>query len=353
MQTNRLLATGIFMAAAGALCVLGDEVVKYVPKHAELKYTFGGHRPVLALTPGTVLESWTEDCYDGLIQHPSDIPSKIIPANHDNPQTGPFFIKGAEPGDILAVHILDLKPARPYGISSSFPFFGALTATDYTAMLHDALPEKVWWYEVDRAKGTVRFKALKGSHTVDIPMRPFLGCLAVAPARGEVRWTVTPEAYGGNLDCPEVRAGNTIYLPVSVPGGLLYFGDGHLVQGDGEIISTAVEAALDVRLKVDLIKAKKLAWPRIESDEFLMAAGSYRPLEDAFRIAHKEMVEWLVEDFGLEMMDAYELLSQVGKAEIAQVVDPNYTVLAKFPKKYLPAGRAYGGIHDKLKTPLR
>ncbi len=312
------------------------QTVRYIPKHDELKYTFGGHVPVLSVKPGTIIESWTEDCYDGLVTSPTDIPSKIIPANHDNPQTGPFFVEGAEPGDTLAVRILKLEPALPYGISSSFPFFGALTATDYTAMLHEALPERVWWYDVDKARGTVKFRALKGTQTADIPMRPFLGCLGVAPARGEVRWTVTPEAYGGNMDCPEVCEGNTIYLPVNVKGALLYIGDGHLVQGDGEIISTAVEAALNVRIQVDIIKGKTIFWPRIESETEIMTMGSYRPLEDAYRIAHKAMVDWLVADYGFDMMDAYQLLSQVGKAQVSQAVDPNYTVLARFPKKYLP-----------------
>lgn len=317
------------------------QTVRYIPKHDELKYTFGGHAPVLSVKPGTIIESWTEDCYDGLVTSPTDIPSKIIPANHDNPQTGPFFVEGAEPGDTLAVRILKLEPALPYGISSSFPFFGALTATDYTAMLHEALPEKVWWYDVDKAKGTVKFRALKGTQTADIPMRPFLGCLGVAPARGEVRWTVTPEAYGGNMDCPEVCEGNTIYLPVNVKGALLYIGDGHLVQGDGEIISTAVEAALNVRIQVDVIKGKTISWPRLESDTEIMTMGSYRPLEDAYRIAHKAMVDWLVADYGFDMMDAYQLLSQVGKAQVSQAVDPNYTVLARFPKKYLPIKKAF------------
>ena len=352
-MNNRKIApyavlTALFLFARTGLSG-GTDTVKYIPRADELKYTFGGHAPVLKIKPGTVIESWTEDCYDGRVRSPKDVPSKIIPPNHDNPQTGPFAIEGAEPGDILAVHILSLEPALSYGISSSFPNFGALTGTDYTALLHEPLPEKVWWYEVDKARGTVKYRALDGGFTADIPMRPFLGCLAAAPARGEVRWTVTPEAFGGNMDCPEVRAGNTVYLPVSVEGGLLYFGDGHLVQGDGEIISTAVEAALNVRLKVDLIKGRSIPWPRIESDEELMTMGSYRPLEDAFRIAHKEMVGWLVSDFGFEMMDAYQILSQVGKAGIAQVVDPNYTVLARFPKKFLPEKKAFGGIHEKLK----
>lgn len=347
-KARRDLSIFVLVMISLAVSTAGAQTVRYIPKHDELKYTFGGHAPVLSVKPGTIIESWTEDCYDGLVKSPTDVPSKIIPANHDNPQTGPFFIEGAEPGDVLAVHILKLEPAIPYGISSSFPNFGALNATDYTAMLHEALPEKVWWYDIDKAKGTVRFRALKGTQTADIPMRPFLGCLGVAPARGEVRWTVTPEAYGGNMDCPEVCEGNTVYFPVNVKGALLYLGDGHLVQGDGEIIGTAVEAALDVRLKVDVIKGRSIAWPRIESDTEIMTMGSYRPLEDAYRIAHREMVNWLVADYGFDMMDAYQLLSQVGKAQVSQVVDPNYTVLARFPKRFLPAKSVLGETQDKL-----
>jgi len=324
-------------------------VVQYIPKPEELKYTFGGHPPVMRIKPGTILESWTEDCYDGRVKNPTDVPTQVIPPDHDNPQTGPFYIEGAEPGDILVVHILKLEPARDFAVSSSFPGFGALTATDYTALLHEPLPEKLWWYRVDKAKGTVIYNALKSNFSVEIPMRPFLGCLSVAPARGEVRWTVTPEAYGGNMDCPEVRAGNTVYLPVNLEGALLTFGDGHLVQGEGEIIGTAVEAALNVQLQVELIKRKRISWPRIESDEYLMTVGSYRPLEDAFRIAHKELVTWLAQDFQLDLHDVLQLVSQVGVTDVTQVVDPNYTVVAKFPKKYLPPGEVFGGIHQKIK----
>jgi acetamidase/formamidase len=182
-------------------------------------------------------------------------------------------------------------------------------------------------------------------------MNPFLGCIATAPKRLESRWTVTPEAYGGNMDASQIRKGATVYLPVNVDGALLLFGDGHLAQGEGEIIGTALEAALNVRLKVDLIKGKTIAWPRIENDEYIMTTGSYRPLEDALRIAYKELVLWLINDYGYDMMDAYQLASQVGVVDVAQVVDPNYTVVAKISKKFLPANlQAFGGIHQKLKT---
>lgn len=318
----------------------------YKPGSNDFKYTFGPHQPVLKVKPGTIIETFTEDCYDGRVENPEDLPTRVIPPGHDNPQTGPFYIEGAKPGDTLVVYIISVEPVRDYGISSYFPNFGILTPTKYTAMLNPELPETVWWYKIDKKKRTVRFQARHGDYSCEIPMNPFLGCLGVAPADGEVRTTVVPEAFGGNLDSPDVRPGNTIYLPVNVDGALLFLGDGHLVQGDGEIIGTAVEAAMQVRLYVDLIKNRKINWPRIESDDYLMSLGSYRPLEDAFRIALKDMVDWLITDYQMEMMDAYQLLSQVGEARIAQVVDPNYTVVAKFPKKYLP-GTAGETSHQK------
>lgn len=312
--------------------------VTYRPGPDDFKYTFGQSRPVMKVRPGTVIETYTEDCYDGRVKKPDDLPTAVIPPGHDNPQTGPFYIEGAEPGDTLAVHLISLEPVRDHAISSYFPGFGILAPTKYTAMLNPSLPETVWWYQVDKNKGTVRFRARHGNFSCELPIKPFLGCLGVAPADNEVRTTVVPEAFGGNLDSPEVRPGHTIYLPVNVKGALLFLGDGHLVQGEGEIIGTAVEAAMKVVLYVDLVKNKKIDWPRIESDEYLMSLGSYRPLEDAFRIAHRDLVDWLVSDYHLETMDAYQLLSQVGEARIAQVVDPNYTIVARIPKKYLPAG---------------
>ncbi|MGB9893075.1 MAG: acetamidase/formamidase family protein [Candidatus Saccharicenans sp.] len=322
--------------------------VVYKPGPNDFKYTFGQSKPVMKIKPGTVIETYTEDCYDGRVKKPEDLPTQVIPPGHDNPQTGPFYLEGAEPGDTLVVHLISLEPARDYAISSYFPDFGILNPTKYTAMLNSQLLETIWWYEVNKEKGKVLFKAQKGNFSCQLPIKPFLGCLGVAPADNEVRTTVVPEAFGGNLDCPEVRPGNTVYLPVNVKGALLFFGDGHLLQGDGEIIGTAVESAMKVRLYVDLIKHQKISWPRIESDDYLMSLGSYRPLEDAFRIAHRDMIDWLRADYGLDMMDAYQLLSQVGEARIAQVVDPNYTVVARFPKKYLPKSEI-PTFHERIK----
>jgi amidase len=331
------LAAAAIGGIAAALLAADPPVLRYVPKHEELSYTFGGVAPVRHIAPGTRIVTWTEDCYDGAVTRPDQLPSKVAPIGHDNPETGPFYVDGAEPGDTLAIHIEKLEPARPYGISSSFPGFGALNGTDRTAMLPADLPETVWFYEVDRARGVARTRSTDGKQTWEVPLAPFLGCLGVAPANGEARSTIVPDSFGGNMDCPEVRAGNTIYLGVRVPGGLVAFGDGHFAMGEGEIIGTAIEGAMNVELTVDLVKHRETPWPRIENAEWMMSLGAARPLEDAARVAFKDMVQWVMEKTGLSVMDAYEFVSQTARAPVVEMVDPLYTVLVKVPKDRLPA----------------
>jgi acetamidase/formamidase len=327
-----------FLAAVAAAAAAAAErpVLVYRPAHEELKYTFGGAAPARRIKPGTRIVSWTEDCYDGAVTKPGQLPSKVQLSGHDNPQTGPFFIEGAEPGDTVVIRIEKLEPARDHGISSSFPGFGALNGTDRTALLHGDLPETVWFYEVDRGRKVARTRSQDGKLSWEVPLAPFLGCLGVAPASGEVRSTIVPDDFGGNMDCPEVRAGNTVYLGVRVPGALLSFGDGHYAMGDGEIIGTAVEGAMNVELTVDLIKKRATLWPRIENSEWMMSVGASRPLEDAARIAFKDMVAWVREKTGLAEMDAYEFVSQNARAPIVEIVDPQYTVLVKIEKSRLP-----------------
>jgi acetamidase/formamidase len=181
-----------------------------------------------------------------------------------------------------------------------------------------------------------RARSSDGRHGWEVPLAPFLGCLGVAPAGGEVRSTIVPDSFGGNMDCPEVRPGATIYLGVNLPGAMLSFGDGHYAMGEGEIIGAAVEGALDVELVVDLIKRKRTPWPRIENKDWIMSLGAARPLEDAARIAFKDMVAWVRELTGLAEMDAYQFVSQTARAPLIQMVDPEYTVLVKVEKRRLP-----------------
>ncbi len=335
----RWTATVLGFLYAGAAAAPEPPTLRYIPKHEELKYTFGGVPPTHHIAPGTRIVSWTEDCYDGAVTRPDQMPSKVQPPGHDNPQTGPFYVDGAEPGDTLAIRIVKLEPARSYGISSLFPGFGALNGTDRTAVLQPDLPERVWFYEVDKAKNVARTRSSDGKHAWEVPIAPFLGCLGVSPAYGEARSTIVPDNFGGNMDCPEVKAGNTVYLGVRVPGGLLSFGDGHYAMGDGEIIGTAIEGAMNVELTVDLIKKKETPWPRIENEQWMMSLGAARPLEDAARIAFKDMVQWVVEKTGMDVLDAYQFVSQNARAPLVEMVDPLYTVLVKVPKDRLPASR--------------
>jgi acetamidase/formamidase len=311
-------------------------VLRYVPKHEELKYTFGGVAPTHRIKPGTRIVSWTEDCFDGALTKPGQKPSQVLVPGHDNPVTGPFYVEGAQPGDTLAIRIEKLEPARDYAFSVAFPGFGALKGTEKTAMLGAELPETVWFYDVDREKGVARTRSQDGRHAWEVPLAPFLGCLGVSPAHGEARPTIVPDSFGGNMDLSEVRPGNTVYLGVRVPGALLSFGDGHYAQGDGEILGTAIEGAMNVELTVDLIKGRLTPWPRVENDEWMMSVGSARPLEDAARIAFRDMVRWVQEVTGLAEMDAYEFVSQNARAPIVQMVDPEYTVVVKIPKVRLP-----------------
>jgi len=175
------------------------------------------------------------------------------------------------------------------------------------------------------------------------------GTVGVAPAMFEVRSALVPDAFGGNMDTPEMRAGATCYLGVNVEGALLSLGDGHARQGEGETCGVAVECAMNTVLVVDLIKGAACPWPRLESDKYLMSAGSARPLEDAFRIAQLDMTAWLGAEYGFHPLDAYQLITQVIESPLANVCDPNYTSLAKLPKRYLPATAAMGGAHARLR----
>jgi len=325
------------------------EVVEFRPEREQYAYTFGGVAPVRRVAPGTVLRLWTDDAFGGRIRRTTDMPSSALTMPFVNPQTGPFYVEGAVPGDTLALHFVDLAPARDFGASCTIPLFGGLTSTDRTATLQGPLPERTWIYEVDRARGTVAFQAQASELRIDLPMDPMLGTVGVAPAAGEVRSSLVPDTFGGNMDTPEMRAGATCYLGVNVEGALFSVGDGHYRQGEGEACGTAVEGAMHVTLIVDLIKGGAPAWPRIETDGHLAVVGSSRPLEDAWRVSQVQMVGWLASLYGLDQLDAYQLLSQISQAPLANVVDANYSALAKVPKALLPAASAYGGVHQHLR----
>jgi len=330
------LITLAFVALLCAPRALAQQVVRYEPAEKDLKFVYATVPPVATLRPGDTLETKTFDAFGNVIKKPGDTMAMV---KGDNPLTGPFAIAGAEPGDTLVVKILDLAIDSDRGVGALAPGFGALNTTAYTPMLNANLPEKIWFYDIDQRTNQATFHALDSNFTVNIPLQPFLGCIGVAPAGGEARSSIVPAEFGGNMDAPEARPGYTLYLPVNAPGALLYLGDGHAAQGDGEVAGTAIEVPLRVRLQVDLIKGKKIAWPRFENESTIMAVGAYRPLDDALRIAFTELVGWIHSNYGLSEMDAYELLSKVAKIHLVEMVDPNYVVIAGIDKRYLPTKR--------------
>lgn len=328
----------VLLLSAAAIAQPASEqskVVRYQVKPSELKYTYAAsYPPVARLRSGDILETNTVDCFGNAIKKPGDTLSM---ATGDNPLTGPFYIEGAEPGDTLAVKILELDVDSNQGIGALAPGFGAINSTNYTPMINPPIPEKIWFYPIDHSTNTATFHALDSKFTVTFPLHPFFGCIGVAPAGGEARSSVVPEAFGGNMDSPEASVGNTVYFPVNVPGAMLFLGDGHAAMGDGEIAGTALEVPLRSRVQVSVIKGQKISWPRFENDEYIMTVGAYRPLDDALRIAFTELVGWIHKDYGLSELDTYELLSKVGEIHLNEMVDPNYVIVAKVKKKYLPA----------------
>lgn len=320
------------------------------PTPDQYSYVFGGREPLIGIRPGDIVEVSTEDCFGGRVTSPNDVPSRVVPFAELNPVSGPIEVEGAEPGDVLAVHFISIVPARPHAISCTFPLFGALTATHETAMLHEPLEERVWFYDLDLDAWTATFRARNSDYSLAMPLDPMHGTVGVAPAGGEVRLVVTPSTHGGNMDTPEARAGTTLYLPVNVAGAMLSLGDGHARQGEGEVCGTGLESAMNSVIGVDLIKGGATGWPRLENNDFIMSTGSARPLEDAFRISQRDLVAWTSDLTGLDALDAYQLVSQMGLAPAANVCDPNYTMVAKLPKWTLKDAQAYGGMHGRLRS---
>jgi len=299
-------------------------------KQGKYHYTIGPYTdPVLSIKPGDRVVVETRDAFEGAVKTERDLPSKVLTMPFVNPQNGPIMVEGAEKGDVIAVHIESMAPRgpNPRGTCAMIPFFGALSATSMTAMLHDALPELVRKIDVDE-------QGVYWSKRVTLPYRPHIGTLSCSPEIDSIN-TLTPDAHGGNMDLPDMGPGSITYLPVRSAGGRLFIGDAHACQGDGEVCGTAVEYPSTTTIEVDLIKGWALQWPRLENEQIVMCIGSARPLEDAARIAYADLVLWMEAEYGFDRWDAYMMLSQCGKVRLGNFVDPKYTVGAGIEKKYL------------------
>jgi acetamidase/formamidase len=284
---------------------------------------------VLQVAPGDTIEVETRDAFGGAIRSEADMPSAVLNMPYVNPQNGPIAVAGAEKGDTLAVHIRSILPRgpQPVGTTALIAGFGGLVATAQTAMLNPALPERVKKMEVTTAG--VRF-----SERITLPYEPFIGTLGVSPEIEAVT-SLRPDYWGGNMDLPDVCPGAVVYFPVHHKDAYLYLGDCHGTQGDGELCGVAVEIPSTTTVQVDLIKRWQIAWPRLENEQFIMTIGSTRPMEDAARIAYRELIRWLVADYGFDEVEAYFLLTQAGRVRLGNMVDPKYTLGASLLKAYL------------------
>ncbi|MEQ8965873.1 MAG: acetamidase/formamidase family protein [Azospirillaceae bacterium] len=299
-------------------------------KQGSYHYVYGAYaEPVMEIAPGDIVVAETLDAFSGRIKSEQDKPSEKLAYPYLNPQNGPIRVTGAEPGDTLAVHIHSVVPRgpQPVGTTALIPEFGGLVGTNNTAVLNAPLPEIVRKVRVDET-------SVYWSERVTLPFEPFIGTIGTAPEIEAIS-SLQPDYYGGNMDLPDVAPGAIIYLPVHHAGGYLHLGDCHALQGDGELCGVAIEIPSTTTVQVDLIKGQKIAWPRLETEEMFMAIGSARPLEDAARIAYRELTRWVAADFGFDELEAYMLLTQCGKVRLGNMVDPKYTMGASVAKRYL------------------
>jgi amidase len=312
-----------------------SEVVEIVPQ--DYSYVFSPYRePVAHVKPGQRVVVHTEDAFESRINTTDDLPSQALAtAKFLNPQTGPIYVEGAEPGDTLAVRMENIEPKRDYAVSCYVPYFGGLTSTTLTRTLQEALPEKVYVWNLHKDEG--RRYLVNEEIGVRLPWEPFVGTIAVAPDLEAIS-ALSPGPFGGNMDVPDVRPGNTVYLPVWNEGALFYTGDCHARQGQGELCGVALEITSRVTVAFEVIKGGGIEWPRIESEEKLMTVGSARPMEDAARIAYAELIGWLEDEHGSSRLDAYQLLTQAGGLYVGNMVDTTYSLVASIDKRYLVRG---------------
>jgi acetamidase/formamidase len=295
--------------------------------------TFSADRPpVLTIWPGDTVHTSTIDSggIDG---------KGVTRALFGNPQTGPFFVAGARIGDTLAVHILALTPNRDW--ADSLDSIVSRAVTPALAGEAQLLGKPVRW-RLDLKGGTAQPENATGKLAgFRIPLRPMLGGLGLAPGFGTPPMSTGDTARtGGNMDWPQVAAGNTVLLPVQQPGALLYLGDAHAAQGDGETSQYGLETSMNVSFRVEVIRGRTIPLPRIESAEALMTLGQAGSLDEALRSASGGMIQWLRQDYGLSLSEAAQVMGTAVRFSVPNLAGRSVGVEARIDKRLLPARRA-------------
>jgi len=287
-------------------------------------------KPVLIIKPGDTIVTSSVDC-DGFDKYGT---KRSIGAA-ENPLTGPFYIEGAEEGDVIQITFTDMKFSRNTALC--LPFFHERSMpSSITDMVKNNLTPIVW--DLDLQKNKAKLQA-SSEHlkNFEVAINPFLGCVGLAAPQGQEVGTGDSGPFGGNMDFNRVTKHASVYLPVYNKGGLLYLGDGHAAQGDGELNWMALETSIDYAFTVKLIKgqAKKQAYPRVEDAMYIMTVGMDATLDNSLKIATKGMLDWLQEDYGLSIEEATQVMGSSIEYKIAEIVDPKVEVVAMIKKDVL------------------
>jgi amidase len=297
---------------------------EFEPTHFHV--TIGSHEPVLRVESGDTIRTWTVDS-GGYDRNGEQI------TEGGNPQTGPFHVEGAEPGDTLRVRLDSIRPNRTRGVTGSVV---APHTVDphFVPQLGEAGED---WWVLDLGRGTAELESPPaGLESLGkLLFEPMLGCFGVAPPQGQAISTGTSGQHGGNMDYRGFGEGVTVDFPVFAEGGLFHLGDGHALQGDGEIVGTGIEVSMDVEFRLELLKGKRIRWPRADDRTYVMAVGNARPLDQALQHATTELLRLLEQDYGLDYRAGSALLGQCIRYDVGNVYDPAYTGVAKIEKGLL------------------
>jgi len=289
------------------------------------------YKPVLTVNPGDTVHTTTVDAGGN---DEKGVPRVL----GGNPETGPFYVESAQPGDTLVVHFVRLRLNRDWAMSDDV-VVGRAVDSDLAVKMKDGGKTIRWHLDSDRGTASPEKPTDHLAH-FSVPLKPMLGCVAVAtglanapPATGD------SGGWGGNMDFNEIIEGATVYLPVRVPGAFLYVGDGHAAQGDGELTGNALETSMDVTFTVDLVSGKSVPSPRVESPTHIMAMGLGGSLEDALKDATSNIVDFLTDRYKLTPSEIAQVLGAAAELKISEVADRNVGVVLKLNKDRLEALR--------------
>ena len=293
--------------------------------------TIGPHTTVLRVQSGdtivtTAVDARGQDAHGSQISEPG------------NPMTGPFYVEGAEPGDTLVVHLDKLTPNRSTGWTRKMVAPNVVDPDYVTQLPWPSSPsDELATWRIDNNAGTATLSepATTSLGAFTLPLAAMVGCFGVAPARGEAISTATSAQHGGNMDYRGFGQGVTVYFPVLTEGALFHIGDGHALQGDGEIVGTGIEISFDVEFTLSVQKGKRIFWPRGENADYIFTVGNARPLDQCVQHATTEMLRWLQTDYSLDPVGAHILMGQCVEYDLGNIFDPAFTMVCKVPKRVL------------------